>query len=146
MFTGAVAPDFSNQVRDFNPGIANNGLFWTIAVPPDSGSINLDKGTARFKMDNLELLDFFNISNSLTDGAATGPPVAATVSFDIRWTTPSDHYRIRDFDQGFRGEFWETDGTITWSGSNDDGDSFESSSVTEVVSAAIGRERNGKFA
>lgn len=133
-------------MHDFEPGIAKNGSFWTIAVSDDSVSINLNKGTARFHMENLDIKDYFDIVNSLTDGGTTGPPVAATVSFDVRWKSPFDHYKIEEETQGFRGEFWQTDASINWSGANDDGASFDSSEQTTVIFAGIGRERNGKFA
>ena len=97
-------------------------------------------------MENLKLEDYFNIPNALSDGAATGPPSPATVSFDVRWKNPSDHYKIREDTQGFSGEFWQTDATVKWSGNNDDNASFTSTDQTAVVFAAIGHERNGKFA
>jgi len=146
VFTGAVAPDFSNQVRDFDPGIRKSGLFWTIALSSDAVSVNLDKGKAHYHADNVELEDYFNIPNALSDGQITGPPVAATVSFDVHWKNPTDHYNIKESTQGFRGSFWVTDATITWSGQNDNGDAFQSTAVTAVNFAAIGHERNGKFA
>jgi hypothetical protein len=43
---GRPAPDFSNQVHDFDPGL-DNGLFWT--VPLDKNSVKVDPGK-RIKM------------------------------------------------------------------------------------------------
>ncbi len=108
--------------------------------------MNLDKGKAHLQAENVSLEDYFNIPNALTDGAVTGPPVAATVSFDVRWNTPSDHYTIRESTEDFRGSFWLTDAAISWSGSNDNGDSFQSDAVTTVNFAQIGQERNGLYA
>ena len=147
MYTGAVAPDFSNQVHDFDPGITKKGLFWTTAIDSDGITAHLDAGRARMRDEDVSVLDYFNIPNALTDGAATGPPVAASVSFDVRWRNPYDHYRVRDFDQDFAGEFWLSDATINWSGENDNGDSFTSSPEGQtVVFAQFGTERNGKYA
>ena len=41
---GAVAPDFSNQIHDYNPGIAENGLFWTIPFAEEGAWIDLAAG------------------------------------------------------------------------------------------------------
>jgi len=41
---GRPAPDFSNQVHDFDPGL-DNRLFWT--VPLDKNSVQVDPGSGR---------------------------------------------------------------------------------------------------
>jgi hypothetical protein len=131
------------QVHDFNPGIAPNGVFWTVAVPASSVDVDLDAGTARLQVTNLALKDYFTIGNALFGGGPT--PVDATVSFDMHWSGVTSREKIRDTENGFAGEFLHTGATIAWSGS-EAGFSFASSASGQTVHfAEIGHERNGVF-
>ena len=44
LYVGRPAPDFSNQLHDFDPGL-DNGLFWT--VPIDKSSVKVNPGSGR---------------------------------------------------------------------------------------------------
>jgi len=99
---------------------------------------------ARFRMEDLDLEDYFNIVNALTDGAIT-PEVEATVSFDVRWDHLIRKHRVHNPDQQVEGRYLQTRAKINWSGSNENGDEFESDKSTQTVFAAVARERNGRF-
>jgi hypothetical protein len=142
VFTGAVAPDFSNQVHDFNPGIEEDGRFWTIPLDDSAVEIDLKAGTARLNVKDLEVEDYFNVINALVDG----PSAEATVSFDITWHDVIDTFTVHDPVVDFEARFKQTSATVKWSGSNENGDSFTSTVSGDTVFAAIGRERNGVFA
>jgi hypothetical protein len=142
VFTGAVAPDFSNQVHDFNPGIEPDGRFWTTALDDSTVDVDLHNATARLNVKNLELQDFFNVVNALLGG----PSVDATVSFDMRWEGEIDRFTVHDPEVDFEGRFIQTSASVKWSGENENGDSFTSTFSGDTAFAAIGRERNGVFA
>ena len=77
--------DPKNQIHDFNPGIAENGLFWTIPLPESSLDVHFGKGTGSLHVSGLDVEDYHDIVNALQDG----PSVEATVSFDIHWLAAS---------------------------------------------------------
>ena len=95
-------------------------------------------------MEDLELEDYFTIVNALTDGSIT-PEVEATVSFDVRWEHLISTEHVHNPDQQVEGRFLQSGATIDWSGSNENGDEFESDASTQTVFAAVARERNGRF-
>jgi hypothetical protein len=116
-----LAPD-THQTHDISPGIAPSGLFWTVRIPNRWVSVDaddLDDG-ARYRVDQLHLLDYGQLRNSLPKflppGTAQTPPDAAVASFDMRWmgntgpaaTTDSGPNRFT-----FEGIF--THATMSWS-------------------------------
>jgi hypothetical protein len=135
-------------VHDYEPGIAPNGLFWTIPIPRQAAEINLGQRTARFHMTNLSIPDFHDFFNSI---GVSDPPIPispATVSFDTHWRGVGERTSISDPDKGFQGEFIESQITIQWSASEPSQHfSFVSddSAPTQTIGAALGREQNGVF-
>ncbi|HET8629016.1 MAG TPA: hypothetical protein VFL91_16460 [Thermomicrobiales bacterium] len=137
-----------NQVHDFNPGVAPDGLFWTMPIHRKSVAFDLDDGTAAFHMTGLAIPDFHDIVNALSANPTTTPGV---VSFDVRWhgkpgTTPM---RIRDASNGFVGEYLASTATIAWS-AHEPATHFRfatdpAATSTTVNTAVIGHERNGRF-
>jgi len=89
------------QIHDFNPGITESGLFWTIAVPENAISVNFAAGRASFRASEIDVEDYHDIVNALTDG----PSVPATVSFDINWGHAMGRTKIRDVENNFAGDF-----------------------------------------
>ena len=133
----------TNQIHDYNPGIAPNGLFWTIPIGSDAIEFDLEAGTARFHASHMHIPDFRDFVNSLYPATS----VPAVVSFDVRWQDVQSRSHGSQPDFGFAGEFAVTKATIEWS-SRQHGFSFQSdpadTSVTDY--AIIGHERNGVFA
>ena len=141
--------NFSTQVHDFDLGIEPypEGLFWTVQIAPSSvGDVSLEKGTARYAVQNLHLKDFFSIPNALFHlNNPTFTP--ATTSFDIRWAGPvTDRQTIRDTTVGFEGEFVSSSATMSWSAWTTNF-KFESdpAETSSSVLAVLGHERNGVY-
>ena len=124
---GPAAPDFNNftnQVHDFDPGIAANGLFWTLVV------------------NNANVLDYHDIPNALV----RGPSHPATVSFVVNWHRGSQRTKVRDTVNGFAAELVQNTATMSWSAITQ-GISYVSGpeSTSSGVFASVGHERNGAF-
>ncbi len=141
--------NFSTQVHDFDPGINPypSGLFWTIPLSPDAVAVDLDSGTASYRVSNLSEHDFGSIPNAITNGAVSGPPVDATVSFDLKWSRVTAQAAIANAKEGFAGNFFLTGAAMSWSAQNAKGFAFTSdpASTSNSVFALLGHERNGRF-
>lgn len=136
--------DPSNQIHDFNPGIAVNGLFWTLVVPPDAVQVNLKTQTASFAYDSLTIEDYGTFANAIMDG----PSHKSTVSFDVEWSGMTSRIAVRNPSEGFKGIFFEDTATIEWSASSPDQNftfTSDAASTSTSVFAEIGVERNGMF-
>jgi hypothetical protein len=101
------------QIHDFNPGITESGLFWTIAVPNNSISVDFAAGKASFHVSDLDVEDYHDVVNALNDG----PSLDASVSWDIQWNHPMGRTKIRDTQNNFAGDFVQNVARIAWSGS-----------------------------
>jgi hypothetical protein len=159
IYTGPVgSTNVAQQIHDYNPGIPSNGLFWTIAVPPDSVQIDLDNATASFRLDHLRIMDSHDLANSLTNGQGTVlndppiPPIAAVpaiVSFDVRWSGVVSRAKVTNLASNFTGEYIETVAAIKWSAIQAGPPAFafvsEDPNPARTFYAVIGRERNGVF-
>ena len=144
-------PNF--QEHDFEPGIASNGLFWTIPVSKDSVEAHHGKGKARLRGHNVAVADYHDIVNAIFGG---GPdPLASHVSFDVHWSGHGHPQRIRDSIFGFVGEYVAGPATISFIAKDDAGNVlFRSDRHGQynptpdqggAGSPAVGRERNGVF-
>jgi hypothetical protein len=135
--------NFSTQIHDLNPGIASNGLFWTIAVPSSAVSANPGAGTASFRLEEVSIPDWGNIPNSLF-----GSPIGqATASFEIEWGPGGEHVKDVNQQQGYAGQFVYTQARAEWSCSTAAGFEFTSdpASTSTSLFALVGHERNGVF-
>jgi hypothetical protein len=136
-------PDFSNQIHDFNPGIEEDGRFWTIPIAKSTVDVNPGTGDGRFHATDVDVEDYHDVINALKDG----PSVPASVSFDIRWTGGGGHVKVRDETNDFGGRYVEGKATIEWSGENEKGEVFQSDPANTSIThfAEVGQERNGTF-
>ena len=123
------------HIHDFTPGVAPSGLFWTAAIPPDSANLDLGKVTASFRVTDFPLLDII-----------TTPSPPATVSFDMEWSGKTADVAVKDFVNGFAGEYSQCTATIEWS-AHTANFSFvsDAASTSATRFAELGRERNGRF-
>jgi hypothetical protein len=128
-------------------------LFWTIAVPSESVTIDLDNATASLEVADVAVTDAHDLANALTNGKGlTNPPippiapVPATVSFAVQWSRVVSRANVTNQASGFTGEFIETIATIKWSASQS-GFDFESEDPNPDRNfySVIGHERNGVF-
>ncbi len=132
----------AGQIHDYSPGTSESGLFWTVAVPPEAVEFAADLRTGSYRQANLDLIDAYNLVNSLADG----PHEPGVVSFEVNWTATGPLEAVRHEDHGFTGEFREARATVSWSGSTANS-SFEShpEETSNSIFGFIGRERNGVF-
>jgi hypothetical protein len=130
--------------HDFNPGVASNGVFWTIALPPGAGEVDTAAGTATYSRTDLPISDSYHAAS----GAANGPSTPAKVTFTIRWSPGPGpkHIHAHNTTDGFGGDFTQGIATASWSAS-EEGFTFTSTPgetpTTEV--AYVGTEQNGRF-
>jgi hypothetical protein len=154
IYTGPVGQaNLLQQIHDYSPPIASNGLFWTIPVHPDSLEVDLDEGTASLHISDLAIGDAHDVANSLTGGHGFAnppiPPISSvpvTVSFDVEFAGAISRETVVNEAQNFRGDFIKTGSTIKWSSQQAEF-AFESEDPdpSRSVGAVIGRERNGVF-
>ena len=153
IFTGPVgSANVTQQIHDYSPGIAPNGLFWVISAPRDVVQVSLGSGTASLKMSDVLVIDAHDLANSLTNGEGLGslgippiPPKPGTVSFDIEWRGVIARAEVANEAQDFTGQFVETTATINWSASTDGFLFVSDASNQRNFYSVIGRERNGVF-
>lgn len=121
------------HIHDWDPGIAPNGLFWTVRVPPESVHVDLNAVKASWRLTDFALPD------ELTD-------LIGSVTMNMQWGGEATPASIDDPDNGFAGTYSECKGTIEWTAS-EPGFTFVSApaSTTTTRFAALGRERNGIF-
>jgi hypothetical protein len=150
--TGAVG-DPTHQQHDWEPGIAPSGLFWTVPIASSAIDVNLGTGEARLRARGLAIADYHDFFNAVLGG---GPdPVAAHVSFDVRWSGHGERQTLRDDAFGFVGHYVPGPATISFSATNDQaGVTYRSDPAGQynpgadqggAGSPAIGHERNGVF-
>jgi hypothetical protein len=133
------------QIHDFNPGIHPYplGLFWTVAIPPQSVKAHPGAGNAIYKVDNLQIEDYHNFDNSFSGG--TGDP--AIVSFEVRWFLDvGQRANIKNEEGDFGAEFVRAHAQMAWSAVVGDY-SFRSDPIDTSHSdfAEMGTMRNGRF-
>ena len=132
----------ANQIHDFNPGIKESGLFWTIRVPEDRVEVDLEDATASMSLGDIELRDFFNILNAFKHGKS----IPADASFSMHWHGVKNRVHLHDPVNHFDARLIEDSATMRWSAREKDfvfvSDPEETSTT---VFAAIGSERNGVF-
>ena len=108
---GRPAPDFSDQVRDFDPGL-DKGLFWTLPIDKSSVKVDPGSGKASLVVSDLNMEDYCNIVNALQDGNSN----EAAGSFEVHWAPGIKHFKVRDEGTGVAGEFIRNTATMAWSG------------------------------
>ena len=130
------------QIHDFNPGITESGLFWTIAVPESSISVNFAAGKASFHVDDLAVEDYHDVVNAVNDGAS----VDARVSWNIQWAHPMGRTKIRDAGTGFAGDFVQNMAQTAWRGQTESAQFVSDPANTSVNEfSLLAHERNGVF-
>jgi hypothetical protein len=139
---GSVDSEERNQVHDFAPPTAPNGLFWTVLIPDDAVTVDLAAGTAALRVPSMDLFDSYTIPNNL----AGGPSEPATAGFDLIWSTPTAVESLVNTEQGFAGTFLHGTSALRWSAQTA-GFAFESDppQMSTSVFSSIGYEANGVF-
>jgi hypothetical protein len=132
------------QVHDFNPGVTQNGLFWTTVVSSDSVEVDLATGSATLQVSDIQQKDFFDFENAILGNGAT--PRQGRVSFRVEWTASGPAADFDNAAQQFRGSFSPAVAQMEWSGRSGDYE-FESAPLAESITIAgqLGEESNGSF-
>jgi hypothetical protein len=132
----------TDQIHDFNPGIAASGLFWTVPLPLGSVRVGGLSGAASMRATDLDLDDYFTIENALFGG---GPgEVSAAASFDVEWSGATGGGSASDATNDFTLEWVMTGSTMAWTVESGDA-TYTSTEVTATPFAIVGKERNGVF-
>jgi hypothetical protein len=142
-----LTSDFSTQVHDFDLGIDPwpGGLFWTVRIDDDDVDVHFGAGKASYRVQNLPVLDYFNIPNGLFH-FPTMPPDPAIVSFDIEWSGPvTDRSHLLEADNQAVGDFVLSQATMTWSAKTPAVKFVSDPNGTSSIFAQLGRMRNGRF-
>jgi hypothetical protein len=143
--------DPTYQTHDWEPGIAESGLFWTIPVSPGSIKADPATGRARFRVEALKIGDYHDLFSAVS-GAS---PIPSRVSFDVVWHGGGDPVHLRDETFTFEGDYVPGPATISFVASNDgsgvtyrsDPDGQYNPTLAEFGAGdpAVGREQNGAF-
>jgi hypothetical protein len=132
------------QIHDFNPGITQNGLFWTSIVPEDRVHVDIDSGRATLQVRNLHMKDYFDIENAVIGNGAA--PVPAVVTYRVEWNAVGPLNVFDNAAQLFRGEFRQALAQMEWSARTVDFDFVSAPIGTSTTDGAqLGTERNGVF-
>ena len=136
--------DLTNQVHDWEPGIRQSGLFWTIPVPAEAVEADLAAGRARFRMEGVHIPDFHDFFSAVSPHPRRRPSV---VDFDVEFTATGPQAAIRDKKFGFTGLYAPAELHIDFAARNLDGHvSYNSVSDGQLtVGGGMGQERNGIF-
>jgi hypothetical protein len=144
LFTAAVSDPNTEQIHDFEPGIAPSGLFWTIPIDGSAVDASPGSGRARYRLDELALNDYHDFFTAISPNP---PNVPSHVSFEVVWSGGSGHQRIADTDFDFTGTFVTGDARIAFTAWNDGTGVVYASNPNGQTSdgAGVGHERNGVF-
>jgi hypothetical protein len=142
------------QTHDYNPGYWGgwpDGIFWTIAVPNPTVEIQPELGRARWRMEDLEIRDYFDAGNAF----ANGPTLPGRVSFEVSWMKHPDgtskryqyeHEETPDEPDSYRVDYWDTAATLAWTGVTPEmGFSCRFDEPAGQSFAVVGREHSGAF-
>ena len=134
----------TEQIHDFEPGIAPSGLFWTIPIAGGAVDASPGSGRARYGLEELALNDYHDFFTAISPNP---PNVPSHVSFEVRWSGGNNHQRIADTDYDFTGTFVVSDARIDFTAWNDGPGVVYTSNPGGQTSdgAGVGHERNGVF-
>jgi hypothetical protein len=130
------------QLDDMNPGIALNGLFWTMAIPEKSVEVDFGSGRAELRVESAEVEDYGTFLNSLFGG----PSDPATVSFEVHWAGKAPQERVVDTAREMEGQFIRNAATMEWTATTANYRFVsQPASTSSSLFAEIAHERNGVF-
>ena len=119
-----------------------DGLFWTFAYPSQSVVVDPIRRTALMVGEDLELPDYHDNLNDLMHG----PSVPCITSFTVRWAGVIQQDRLRDSDNGFDLQLFESGATVAFTLSEETFDYVADPPETSTaLFAGVGHERNGVF-
>jgi hypothetical protein len=133
------------QVHDFNPGVEQNGLFWTVILSPDAVQVDLTAGTASLEAHDLHMKDYFDFENSVT-GYLGQTPAPSVVSFRVEWTAGGPVHNFNNAAQKFRGIFRDAAAKMQYQIRTADFDIASAPlAASTPLAGELGQESNGSF-
>ena len=137
-------PNQPKQITDFNPGIRQNGLFWTVVMDDRDVTVDPAAETATLRGRNLHMKDFHDFENSqLLNGERPQPSV---VSFTVKFTATDGATEFVDAPHEYRGDLRPAMAQMDWtarSGTFDYTSDRLETSTTDL--AWLGTESNGSY-
>jgi hypothetical protein len=138
----ASARIFANQTHDYNPGITDDGLFWTLLIAGESA-------TRSERRADLCIRDqFIPDMHTFENAVVRGPMDPATIAIDCAWEATSGKVeRDRNEEQQYVFSFREAMGRVHWRATGPSGNlrSIMTGEPQETLYGAFGSERNGVF-
>lgn len=136
------AEAFTNQIQDHNPGITEEGLFWTQLIAPESA-------TWQAKRAQMCLRDqFIPDMETFENAVVRGPMIPSTIDVEAVWEAVSNKpEQLRDEENQFVFNFRFAEAEVHWRATepNVTFESVETGTPQQTLYAAIGVERNGHF-
>jgi hypothetical protein len=143
--------DPTYQVHDWEPGIADSGLFWTTPISPGSIKADPATGRARFRVEALKIGDYHDFFNAVSGGT----PLPSRVSFDVVWAGGGSPVHLRDETFTFEGDYVPGPARVTFIASDvGSGVTYRSDAEGQynptldqggAGDPAVGTERNGRY-
>jgi hypothetical protein len=134
-------PAKTQKIHDINPGIASNGLFWTVPMPDDGLRLSADGLTASVHLRDFLVEDQPHFPN-------TQPTHAARISMDLSWQAEGRQMGISDPMNHYRLLFHKANAQVALQVTVPEiGFTFTSApaDTSETVFAMLGYDQNGIF-
>jgi hypothetical protein len=138
------------SAHSYDPGIAANGVFWTVPIPEESIDVHLGAGAAVLDATDIPLFDAFTVGNSFSQAFPRVPGVID--SLRIEWSGITKTLQVSDPTDQFAGYFLEGTATIEVTATTPPsgtlhGFHFVSDPGSTSVShfAQVGHDHNGSF-
>src|SRR4026208_835306 len=100
------------QITDFNPGVRQNGLFWTAVVDDRDIEVDLAAGTGTLRGTDMHMKDFTNFEKAILGNGAA--PTPAFVSFTVKWTATGAVSHFNNPGQQYRGDVRTATAQMDW--------------------------------
>jgi hypothetical protein len=134
-------PAKTQKIHDINPGIASNGLFWTVPMPDDGLRMSADGLTASVHLRDFPVQDQPNFPN-------TQPTYPARITLDLTWQAGGRQMGISDPMNQYRLLFHKANAQVALQVTVPEvGFSFTSApaDTSETLFAMLGYDQNGIF-
>jgi len=131
-----------DKIHDINPGIAHNGIFWTVPMPDGALTLSPDGLSASVRLSDFPVLDQPKF------GADTIPTYAARISLDMSWQAYGPPLGVSDPRNKYRLQFHLATARIAMRIMVPEiGFTFISdpAATSQTIFAMIGHDQNGMF-
>ena len=132
------------QITDFNPGVRQNGLFWTLVTDDRDVTVDLTAGTATLRGRDVHMKDYHDFENSLLHNGE--PPTPSVVSYTVTWNATGSASSFIDAQHQYRGDLRPATAQMDWTARSGEFDYTSAPLKTSTTDLAwLGTESNGSF-